>query len=310
MEGDMKSLYFLLTLMISNMWNPALYAQNTDFFEYPKPQTVTLTEQQQEIRQSAELREYAKSTVIVRVNQPQALKQQSAVMLNLPNGIKIPVQQKNLRIRDEQRFTWNGATDGTALTTQFAVTEKGITGWIRSAEYYFMLSPLGNGMHLLTEVDPEKFPQERAPLRTGDKEGNGESSPKNKAGLMSNPEIDVLVVYTSQASSQSGDIAAVINGAEDVTNSSFGNSIVPAGINVVHTAQISYSESGDILDDLCRLTGSSTFTPSGCSGVSNLSAMDNVHSLRDQYGADLVVLLGRVNTKCCIFGYEFIQRTI
>ncbi len=129
----MKSLHLLATLILINVGIPTLNAQDTDLFVYPEPQTVALTEQQQEIRQNAESREYSKGTVIVRVNQPEALKQQLSVVLNLPNGRKIRVQQKNLRIRDEQRFTWNGTTGESALTTQFVVTDKGITGWIRFA---------------------------------------------------------------------------------------------------------------------------------------------------------------------------------
>mgnify|MGYP003653090614 FL=1 len=129
----MKSLHLLATLILINVGIPTLNAQDTDLFVYPEPQTVALTEQQQEIRQNAESREYSKGTVIVRVNQPEALKQQLSVVLNLPNGRKIRVQQKNLRIRDEQRFTWNGTTGESALTTEFVVPDKGITGWIRFA---------------------------------------------------------------------------------------------------------------------------------------------------------------------------------
>ena len=291
----MKSPHILLTLVLFVVSSTTLYSQDTGLFEYPEPQTITLTERQQELQENAKSREYLKRIDLVRINNIQALKERSSLTLNLPGERTVAVQQNELRTRSERQFTWSGTMSEPAATTKLIVTEKGVTGWIRSTKYYFMIEPLGDGLHLLTEVDPSQFPQELPPLESEEKENGGEtnegSKPKGAAGLMTSPEVDVLVVYTSQASSQSGDIEAVIYGGEDVTNQSFGNSNVSASVNVVHTAQINYTESGDISDDLCRLTGSSTFTPSTCSGVSNLSAMDNVHSLRNQYGADLVVLL-------------------
>lgn len=291
----MKSPYMLLTLVLFVVSSTSLYSQDTGLFEYPEPQTTSLTEKQQDLRENAESREYFREANIVRINNIEALKERSSLTLNLPGQRTVAVQQNKLRLRNEQQFTWSGTMSGPAATTQLVITEKGVTGWIRSPEYFYMIESLGDGLHLLIEVYPDKFPQELPPLEVEEKNNDGETNEdyksKGAAKLMTSPEIDVLVVYTSQASSQSGDIEAVIYGGEDITNQSFGNSNASAVLNVVHTAQVNYTESGNISDDLCRITGSSTFTPSSCSGVSNLSEMDNVHSLRDQYGADLVVLL-------------------
>lgn len=290
----MKSSYIhtLLTLVLYVVSSTILLAQDTGLFEYPEPQAIRLTERQEEVRINAEAREYAVRTILVRINQVQQLKERSSIKLNLPNGKTINAQKGSLNIRNEGQFTWTAAHRDPGTSTHFVITEKGISGWIRSPEYYYMLEPLGDGLHILIDTDPTNFPGERAPLKSDDDNNVEKSSrQKNKASMMSDPQIDILVVYTSAAANQSTDIEAVITGAEDISNLSFGNSIVPASVNVVHTAQVSYTESGDIFNDLCRLTGSSSFTPSGCSLVSNLSAMDNIHSLRNQYRADLVVLL-------------------
>ncbi len=161
-----------------------------------------------------------------------------------------------------------------------------------------MLEPLGTELHLLIKVDPDKFPQEMSPLEIEEAENgqeNGNSKSKESAYMMSTPEIDILVVYTQQAAAQSEDIEAVIFGAEDISNQSFANSNISATINVVHTAQVGYNESGNIELDLCRITTSPSYSSGFCDfvyGSQNVSGfMDYVHDWRDEHAADLVVLL-------------------
>jgi hypothetical protein len=69
-----------------------------------------------------------------------------------------------------------------------------------------------------------------------------------------------------------------------------------SGINnvtfrLVHTTKVSYTETGNVATDLSRLSGS------------NDGYMDNVHALRDQYGADIVSLIVGTSTSACGMGY-------
>ena len=107
--------------------------------------------------------------------------------------------------------------------------------------------------------------------------------------------IDIMVVYTPQAeTSWGGQANTIANITQAVTgmNSSMSNS----GINnvtfrLVHTEKVNYTESGNFSTDLTRLSGTSD------------GYMDNVHALRDQYGADIVSLVIGSPTNTCGIGY-------
>jgi uncharacterized protein YjbI with pentapeptide repeats len=94
--------------------------------------------------------------------------------------------------------------------------------------------------------------------------------------------VDILVVYPSAVRAEAGDantVEATIASAVADANLCYRNSLVPMQLRVVHTEEVSYTPTGQLSIDLNRLKNPSD------------GSMDNVHSLRDQYGADLVSLL-------------------
>ncbi len=107
--------------------------------------------------------------------------------------------------------------------------------------------------------------------------------------------IDLMVVYTQQAENSWGGVAnTMANITQAVTN--MNASMSNSGINnvsfrLVHATKVSYTESGNFSTDLTRLAGTSD------------GYMDNVHGLRDQYGADLVSLVIGSPTSSCGIGY-------
>ncbi|MBI3658915.1 hypothetical protein HY230_00370 [Candidatus Acetothermia bacterium] len=93
--------------------------------------------------------------------------------------------------------------------------------------------------------------------------------------------IDVMVVYTPAARSAAGGTSAIqaaIDLMVSTTNQAYTNSGITTRLNLVHSEEVSYTETGGT-EDLDRLTNSSD------------GFMDNVHSLRNTYGADLVALI-------------------
>ena len=107
--------------------------------------------------------------------------------------------------------------------------------------------------------------------------------------------IDVMVVYTTAASSAWGGnsqsnsyiATAITNFNTALTNSGITN----VRINLVYSGAVSYTESGNLSTDLARLK------------ATNDGYMDNVHSLRTTYGADLVSLVTSTPTNTCGLGY-------
>jgi hypothetical protein len=110
----------------------------------------------------------------------------------------------------------------------------------------------------------------------------GESSGDDAAEFMEEPPvIEVMVVYTSQAREGAGGtdaILAQIHLAMAEANLVMENSGIATRLRLVHAAEISYAETGDLDSDLARLRG----TKDGY--------MDEVHAWREEHRADLVSL--------------------
>ncbi len=99
-------------------------------------------------------------------------------------------------------------------------------------------------------------------------------------------EIDVLVVYTAGALTAVGgnpnSMIAAMQAWENNTNNSYNNSGVEQRIRIVHLVETPYTESiSNMGTDLSRLRNNGD------------GFVDEVHALRNQYGADLVHLVTR-----------------
>ena len=102
--------------------------------------------------------------------------------------------------------------------------------------------------------------------------------------------VDVLVGYTNGfASARGGTSAAVtrVHNLVDITNQAYANSQVDARLRLVHSMQVTYADATDNGTALEELTGfkapSTQTTPA--------PAFNALRAARDQYGADLVVLV-------------------
>jgi hypothetical protein len=108
-------------------------------------------------------------------------------------------------------------------------------------------------------------------------------------GDESRSRIDVMVLYTPRALAGEGSRAAMrarIALAVAETNGGYAHSGVTTRVRLVHQQEVEYQESGSFDRDLVRLVG----THDGY--------MDNVHSMRNAYGADMVSLIIE-NTDYC-----------
>lgn len=106
--------------------------------------------------------------------------------------------------------------------------------------------------------------------------------------------VDALVCWTQEAAIAAGGqatILALIDLAALETNMAFENSRVSLFLRVVHAQGLVYVESGSMAADLQRLR------------VNGDGFLDEVHGLRDQYGADVVSLFV-ANTSACGRSYN------
>jgi hypothetical protein len=140
--------------------------------------------------------------------------------------------------------------------------------------------------HVLLEVDTEKL--EILPCGTTDAmaaPGPSDPVPAPKAGPNDPATIDVLILYTSAADSwmrgnPPGSINAYMAQIMETSQLVHDNSGTGVTLRLVHHARTTYRESGDADLDLDRL------------GDLSDGYLEEAHSLRNTYGADLVALLG------------------
>ena len=231
-----------------------------------------------------------------------------SLTLNLFDDVVVTAVRDRLIDKVKGNTTWIGHVEGVPESEVFlTVRGKTMSGTVKMGNDLYEIETHGNNTHNITKVDPDLSPEHRnpdhhdakpvensaegdattAPLAAGDFTGGALTT----AGTI----IDVMVVYTPKALLNSGGQAGIetkIANAVAQANQAYLNSQVDMQINVVHTEQISYVETGDMTVSLNALTSTSD------------GKMDNVHTLRNQYGADQVVLLSADTNYC---GYAWIM---
>jgi hypothetical protein len=131
---------------------------------------------------------------------------------------------------------------------------------------------------MVEETGDDLFP----PCATTDEQIVGDGGIAAGGGSDDGSVIDLLVVYTPNARSAIGGTTAIqseITVAVFNANNAYNNSGIGTQLNVVHMAETNYNESGSYSDHLYRVTNQAD------------GYMDEVHTLRDEYRADMVALI-------------------
>jgi Metallo-peptidase family M12B Reprolysin-like/Viral BACON domain len=210
--------------------------------------------------------------------------QRSAFLdLNLFGGVYFQAVADSVHQDRKGHQVWVGHVDG-QTHSQVTLIYKGdiMTANISVPGGFYQVRYAGDGVHAIHQLDHSKF----APCGVQDSPPQGASISQFVDNVSTNTDsagsIDVMVVYNEAARAGSGSTAAIeaeIALAVSETNTGYANSGVTQRINLVHTAEVSYIESGSIFTDKSRLQNTSD------------GYIDNVHTLRDTYGADCVALI-------------------
>jgi hypothetical protein len=178
-------------------------------------------------------------------------------------------------------FTWMGHLQGIDHSHVTLVYKEGImSGNITMPQAFYQVRYAGSGVHAIRQISQREFPQEMEPIPVDAyTTPDAQEEPQPDSGQI----IDVLVVYTATARIAAGGTTAMetlIDLAVAESNQSYNNSSVVQHLRCVHKAEIVYSEVGfDWSTALNRLTNNGD------------GYMDNVHTLRNTYCADHVVMI-------------------
>ncbi len=188
--------------------------------------------------------------------------------------------------------TWLGHVPGVANSqVTLAVGGGQMYGTISTPAALYQVRYAGAGIHRIVQVDSARYPEEHPPgFEAGGPVPNltgktvTQPQPNDVTGL-----IDVLVVWTPAAEAAAGGSVAMNNLvtlAVAESNTAYANSGIGQRLRLVYKTAVAYTESATFDTDLARITNPSD------------GYMDNVPTLRNQYGADEVVLLIN-NTQYC-----------
>ena len=224
-----------------------------------------------------------------------------SISLNLFEDVFFVARKDRMEWRSRDQFSWFGHIEGEENSHVILVVENGtMAGNITFQGKIYHVRFTQDRIHAIQEIDQSGFQDETRPIRV---ESPRTSEDYTGAGQDSCGTIDVLVVYTADALAGAGSTTAMntqIQLAIDETNQSYINSNITQRVKLVHSEQVNYREAGvlcnDAGSDLDRLQDPGD------------GYMDNVHALRNTYGADIVVLLVEYGGSSC--GCAFIQDTV
>lgn len=229
----------------------------------------------------------------------------NALTFDVAPELRVTAVGEDVRSRAANDVSWAGPLQGAPGWVQMVVMDGDVTATVTVGETRYSVEPLGGGLHAVSKLEESLLPPEHSPenpsgaLTTdigralneaiGGVQAARAPSSGGTGGIQAVSTINVMVVYTASAASAAGNIASRIQLAVDETNQGYANSGINISMNRVHTAQVTYSESGR----------------SFSTHVSNLRGttdgqMDNVHTLRNTYGADVVVLVVNDSEACGI----------
>lgn len=178
------------------------------------------------------------------------------------------------------------STDGNRSLGSVSIPEKD--------EFYIIQYESGSGAHYLLNIDANQLDilqDEPSPALSlpASRQSTGMNilSTTAAGNPLDTVTLDVMIVYTpaarAWANSSASGIGNVVAQAVSSGQLALDNSNTYVTLNLVYSGEVSYTESGDTVTDLERLT----FTTD--------EYMNEVHTLRDQYHADVVGLFTKID---------------
>ena len=248
-------------------------------------------------QQAAKLARYradpaAASVTVVRVATDR-LPGPDQVQLDLGGRPSVLLDRRGLTERSPRAYSWHGRSAAAAGGNPRDVSEASL---VVDGEFGRRHDPLAGralphptpGRGLLRPDPGRREPHaaehppgfDRPPVAPDD-------GPQRDGGTAADDDCgtyNLMVAYTASARAQAGDIDGLIQLAVDETNNGYAASGVGTRVNLVHRYQTPYADFGDLGTDLSRITSKTD------------GAGDEVHALRNEYAADVSILLtGRGN---------------
>ena len=207
----------------------------------------------------------------------------SALTLNLFDDVSLPAVLSRTEPTGSGGTAWIGSVAGDPLSlVSFLSSGGAVDGLVLAGGKEYRVQQVG-GTSTVLEIDQSAYPRDRHPPPPVIPAGDAPRTAMSDDGST----IDVLVVYTADAAAGAGGTAGItttIDQAIAVTNQAYAASAINQRLRLVGSAQVDYTENGDLGTALDDITS---------------GAIPNVANLRNQYGADEVVLVAENGGSYC-----------
>jgi hypothetical protein len=208
------------------------------------------------------------------------------IHLELGGSVAVDGVRDDLVRFGPEGFAWVGraAGDGTSSIV-LSVVRGVLSGSLRIRAGQFRIRPAGAGLYRIKEVSVSAEPPGKHPLPAVLALGDGAARGARDHGA----SLDLLVVYTKKARLRAGGAEAMSSlvhlGVTEI-NLALARSGVGTRVRLVGLEELPYREAGRIESDLEILKQETD------------GALDEVHALRDAYGADFVQLVVEEHDGC------------
>jgi hypothetical protein len=186
---------------------------------------------------------------------------------------------------DGLSYAWYGRPLAEGAGQALLVVQDGnVAGSVQTASgEFYRIRSVNSRVHVIRQVTYQGAPPVEDAVPVPDSEVPQAAYAQQAVAQQSAATtLDVMVVYTAAARQAAGGTAGIqseIQLAIAELTQSFTNSGVQMQARLAHSAEVSYNEQIDLSTSLARLR------------TTGDGYMDEIHALRDQYGADVVALL-------------------
>ena len=210
--------------------------------------------------------------------------------LNLFPDVVLTAERESAQTTRDGRVIWIGRVPGEQDSRVSLVAGGGVlVGNITLPRGMYQIRLAGQDAHVIYEIDPAFTPPPEIESSAFDVPPDPAAPPVLPLAPSTVPVgIDVMVVWSPAARTAAGGTTAMqnlVNLAVAETNTAYNNSLINQQLTLVHATEVTYTEAG-FSTDLTRLTNQSD------------GFIDQVHTLRNQYGADEVALIINDASSC------------
>ena len=286
----------LISAGLLALFSGASWSQGVNFFKYI-PDTTARSASTDRTLQSIRKRKHLVDTKLGKLNITAF--EGDWISMVLPDGKEIQINRTSGLFKSSKSFSWIGTVRKGGGEVIFTMTDGVLIGNIRLPLTTYTIEPLGEDLYLVSRVVRELIPPpdpDSGPVREPKSQSSSQPSSKKtalSAAAANAPVVRILVAYTPASSSYFNGATATGAATQALTllNQAFTNSAINIQAELAGTVSVTYTETGNFINDLANLRVHPTLT-----------------ATRDATAADIVItLFARLTTGDNLCGRAYLK---